>query len=58
MLELLEGRGVKPWEGWCVEFEVLGEAQGSRSRATTAAEECASLFSVFVPLEPSVTWPS
>ncbi|GAA5944060.1 hypothetical protein JCM3775_003888 [Rhodotorula graminis] len=38
-LELLEGRGVKPWEGWCVEFEVIGEAQGSRSRAATATEE-------------------
>ncbi|GAA5855211.1 hypothetical protein JCM9279_007506 [Rhodotorula babjevae] len=38
-LELLEGRGVKPWEGWCVEIEVLGEAQGGRSRAATAGEE-------------------
>ncbi|BGP46961.1 hypothetical protein JCM10450v2_002813 [Rhodotorula kratochvilovae] len=38
VLEVLKERGARPWEGWCVEFEVLGEG-GGRARAPTAGEE-------------------
>ncbi|GAA6052037.1 hypothetical protein JCM3770_002333 [Rhodotorula araucariae] len=38
VLEVLKERGVRPWEGWCVEFELVGEAAG-RARAPVAGEE-------------------
>jgi hypothetical protein len=42
MIEAMKAQGRAPWEGWCVEFEVLSDAPGiggTRSRRSTAMEE-------------------
>ncbi|GAA5912590.1 hypothetical protein JCM6882_004810 [Rhodosporidiobolus microsporus] len=38
-LERLRAEGKEPWEGWCVDFEVLKEGSGARLRGPAEAEE-------------------
>lgn len=38
MLERLRGEGKMPWEGWCVEFEVLPEGGGPSGRVRGSGE--------------------
>lgn len=49
MLERLKGEGKTPWEGWCIEFEVLKEGGpgggNGRMRSSAEAEERTPPFS-------------